>query len=125
MTAFFLDPAMSAALWIIVKATALLGVAAIVEAAMYRRTSAATRHLVWTLAVVGVLLLPILSLALPQWAVVTRTATTEAADQTSVMDTVERAAAPARPSSTFVAHDESALVARPAAAALFRASPLR
>ena len=73
-----LDPAFSAALWIIIKATVVLALAAIVQAVMHRRTSAAMRHLVWTLAIVGVLLLPILSLALPEWAVVTRTAATNA-----------------------------------------------
>ena len=60
-------PSISAALWIVVKASVLLGVAAIVQALLHRRTSAATRHLVWTLAIVGVLLLPVLSLALPAW----------------------------------------------------------
>ena len=34
MSTFFVDPAMSAALWIIVKASVLLGVAAIVQAVL-------------------------------------------------------------------------------------------
>jgi beta-lactamase regulating signal transducer with metallopeptidase domain len=85
MSTFFVDPAMAVALWITVKASVLLGVAAIVQALLYRRTSAATRHLLWTLAIAGVLLLPMLSLALPslalpRWAVMIRTAPPKAAD---------------------------------------------
>ena len=82
MSTFLLDPAMagmSAALWIVIKASVLLGGAALVQAVIYRRSSAAMRHLVWTLALVGTLLLPVLSLALPDWPVVTRTVVMEAA----------------------------------------------
>jgi HEAT repeat protein/beta-lactamase regulating signal transducer with metallopeptidase domain len=50
----------------VAKATVLLAVAALASLAL-RRASAASRHLVWTLALVGALLLPILSLALPRW----------------------------------------------------------
>ena len=42
---------------------ALAGVAALV----LRRASAAARHLVWRLALIGLLLLPVLSLTLPGW----------------------------------------------------------
>ncbi len=78
MMPFDLDPATSAALSIAVKASVLLAAAALVQAVLYRRLSAAMRHLVWTLAVAGLLLLPILSLALPEWAVVViRTAAPE------------------------------------------------
>ena len=70
MNAFFVDSAVSTGLWIVLKASALLGVAAIVQAALYRRASAATRHHIWTLAVLGVLLLPVMSFVLPTWAVV-------------------------------------------------------
>jgi len=117
MTPFFLDPGfldstMSAALWITIKASALLGVAAIVQAVMYRRASAAMRHLVWTLAIVGVLLLPILSLALPEWAVVVRTAVTEIADRAPVVSSVEESAALARPSASLAASAEAAPVAQ-------------
>ena len=80
MMPFDLDPATSAALSIAVKASVLLGAAALVQAVLYRRLSAAMRHLVWTLAVVGLILLPILSMALPEWAVVTRTAAAGAVD---------------------------------------------
>jgi beta-lactamase regulating signal transducer with metallopeptidase domain len=50
------------------KATLVLLLAAAVTAAMWR-ASAAARHLVWCVAVVGVLALPVLSSALPAWEV--------------------------------------------------------
>ena len=50
------------------KSLVLLAVA-IVATALLRRCSAAARHLVWCAALVGALLLPLLSLALPQWQV--------------------------------------------------------
>jgi beta-lactamase regulating signal transducer with metallopeptidase domain len=111
---FFLDPAMSAALWITIKATALLSLVSIVQVVMYRRTSAAVRHLVWTLAIVGVLLLPIVSLALPKWPVAIRTAATTAADAGSAVESVEEAAAPALPSASLASRADGAPVARTA-----------
>lgn len=51
-----------------VKGTALLTVAAI-AAMILRRDSAATRHLVWLLAVIAMLAVPVLSAILPQWRV--------------------------------------------------------
>jgi beta-lactamase regulating signal transducer with metallopeptidase domain len=51
-----------------VKGTALLVLAAVV-AAVLRRDSAATRHLVWLLAIVAMLALPLLSALLPEWRV--------------------------------------------------------
>src|SRR5438445_11332391 len=51
-----------------VKGTALL-VLAPIAAMILRRDSAATRHLVWLLAIVAMLVLPVLSAMLPQWRV--------------------------------------------------------
>ena len=67
MNSISIDSFASASLWIVVKATALLGIAALVQLIVYRRASAATRHTVWTLAIASVLLLPLVSLALPEW----------------------------------------------------------
>jgi beta-lactamase regulating signal transducer with metallopeptidase domain len=69
MNAFFVDSGVSTGIWLALKASALLGAAAIVQAALYRRASAATRHHIWMLAVLGVLLLPVMSFVLPDWAV--------------------------------------------------------
>src|SRR5437588_5456072 len=51
-----------------VKGTALLVLAA-AAALILRRDSAATRHLVWMLAIVAMLVVPVLSALLPQWRV--------------------------------------------------------
>src|ERR1700730_15065920 len=51
-----------------VKCTALLVLAAI-AAMVLRRDSAATRHLVWLLAIVAMLVVPVLSAMLPEWRV--------------------------------------------------------
>jgi len=87
MSTFFVDPAMSDGLWIVVRASVLLGVAALVQALLYRRASAAARHMVWTLAIIGVLLLPVLAFALPDWTVVIRT-TPKLAEAAPVNDRV-------------------------------------
>ena len=50
------------------KGAALLAVAAVVALALYR-ASAAMRHLVWVIAIVALLVVPALSVALPQWRV--------------------------------------------------------
>ena len=50
------------------KASILLGAAGLTSLAL-RRGSASARHLVWTLALVGALIVPVLSLALPRWTV--------------------------------------------------------
>ncbi len=50
----------------LLKGTLLL-LAAAVACSFLRRSSAATRHLIWTMALSGVLLLPLLSASLPTW----------------------------------------------------------
>jgi beta-lactamase regulating signal transducer with metallopeptidase domain len=61
------------------KISLLMAVAAGAAGLMRRRGSAASRHLVWTLAVVGVLLVPIGSLVIPSWKVPIHRATAIAA----------------------------------------------
>lgn len=50
-----------------VKASVVLAGAALVNMSILRRSSAAWRHLVWTMAVTAVLLLPALSVVMPRW----------------------------------------------------------
>lgn len=57
----------STALWTVARASALLAIAAIAQTLLRRRASAATRHLVWTLAIVSILMLPAVSALLPRW----------------------------------------------------------
>ena len=54
---------------IIVKASALLAAAGLVDLFLRRRGSAAARSLVWSLTMAAVLVLPIASYALPDWPV--------------------------------------------------------
>jgi beta-lactamase regulating signal transducer with metallopeptidase domain len=56
-------------LGILVKATAILAIAALLDAALGRRAAAATRHLLWTLTIAALLVLPVASLAPPAWQV--------------------------------------------------------
>ena len=122
MSTFLADPVMSVALWITLKASVILGLAAILQTALSRRrTSAAMRHLIWTLAVAGVLLVPVLSFALPDWAVVVRTAATPAAvapemdrahhtvDGSRPSDSVATIAQPARVTSSAVSSSASSV----------------
>jgi beta-lactamase regulating signal transducer with metallopeptidase domain len=90
---------MSTELWIIVKASAVLGLAALIQAAVGQRTSAAMRHLVWTLAIVAVLVLPVLSFALPEWPVIVRTPGMTPAGAVPFMERVNESAGNANASS--------------------------
>jgi beta-lactamase regulating signal transducer with metallopeptidase domain len=105
---------MSTELEIIVKASAVLGLAALVHVALGRRASAATRHLVWTIAICAVIVLPILSFALPAWAVVVRTAPMTTPNASLGVDAVRESADDAAPSSV-AARLASAAVPAPAA----------
>jgi HEAT repeat protein/beta-lactamase regulating signal transducer with metallopeptidase domain len=63
----------SGAAWVpavdaIAKASVILAAAGIVSV-LLRRRSAAARHMIWTLALISVLVLPALSLSLPRWQV--------------------------------------------------------
>jgi HEAT repeat protein/beta-lactamase regulating signal transducer with metallopeptidase domain len=51
---------------VIAKATFVLAMSALAAAAL-RRASASTRHFVWTLGMLGALIVPALSLAVPRW----------------------------------------------------------
>jgi len=55
---------------ILLRASVVLGLLYLVHAVFARRMSAGMRHFVWTLAVVALLLLPVLSFVLPGWTVV-------------------------------------------------------
>ena len=71
MTVLTLLPDVSGAAWLpladaILKATVPLASAALASVAL-RRQSAAARHLVWTLALVSAMMVPVLSIALPRW----------------------------------------------------------
>lgn len=63
-----LDSDMYFPLVLVAKATLLLASAGVVALVLWR-ASAATRHLVWTLGLSGLLVLPLLSLVVPGWAV--------------------------------------------------------
>ena len=69
MTTWFADSAGATVLWLIVKATALVGIAALLQMLLMRRASAAARHLVWMSALVCLLLLPVAAGFLPSWPV--------------------------------------------------------
>ncbi len=71
MSIFHFLPVDSGTSWlpvasVVLKATLMLAAAG-AAAFTLRRRSAALRHMIWTLALAGVLLLPVLSIALPRW----------------------------------------------------------
>jgi beta-lactamase regulating signal transducer with metallopeptidase domain len=74
------DGHLQTVVYLIIKVSVLLAMGEMVNAVLRRRTSAATRHLVWTLTVVALLLLPILSAVLPGWRVPIRLMATAAPD---------------------------------------------
>src|SRR6476659_9172970 len=68
-----IDPRIWSAVLLVGRVTVLLGVAAGLQWLLRRRMSAATSHLVWTIAIGGILLLPLASMVAPSWALVVRT----------------------------------------------------
>jgi beta-lactamase regulating signal transducer with metallopeptidase domain len=100
MSTFSLDPVLSAAMWMALKASLLLGAAAVLQAVLHRRTSAAMRHLIWTLAMVGVLVLPVLSLAMPKWAIVTGPMAVDALNVVSAVRDLPQSSEMAPPSAS-------------------------
>ena len=80
MTTLFADSPVTAVIWMIIKCSALLGMAALVQMSVARRASAATRHLVWTLALASVVILPVVSFTLPRWQVPIQAASSPAAN---------------------------------------------
>jgi beta-lactamase regulating signal transducer with metallopeptidase domain len=85
MSTTLLDAVMSPAPVLLAKVSLLLGAAGCVAVLCRRRTSAATRHLIWTLALAGTLLLPMASIALPGWTFAVGTAP-KADDAAPVLD---------------------------------------
>ena len=59
----------AAVVWMVVRSSVLLGAAGAAHLLMRGRTSAATRHLVWTLTVLALLALPLISMVVPRWQV--------------------------------------------------------
>jgi hypothetical protein len=85
MSVTLLEAAMSPATLLVFKVSLLLGAAACAAGLLRRRTSAATRHLIWSSALVGTLLLPVASIVLPGWTFAIRTAQ-HADDPPTVLD---------------------------------------
>jgi beta-lactamase regulating signal transducer with metallopeptidase domain len=105
MSTTLLDAAMSPAPLLVVKVSLLLGAAGGVAALWRRHTSAATRHLIWSLTLVGTLLLPMVSIVLPGWTFTIGSAP-KAADAAPFVDRGnEFAASPSTPASVTVDAD--------------------
>jgi beta-lactamase regulating signal transducer with metallopeptidase domain len=106
MSTFFDEARLSAAVWMLLKASALLGTAALVQLVACRRASAATRHFVWTLAVLSMILLPFASFAVPEWGLTVRPAlhvaqSPAAANGSPTQSTLANAATPSIGGSEF------------------------
>ena len=73
---------------IVFKGSILMGAAAVLVALM-RRASAATRHAAWTLAIAGLLCLPVVSTMLPSWEIAVPLAPTDTQARTDATRTVK------------------------------------
>jgi beta-lactamase regulating signal transducer with metallopeptidase domain len=102
MNAVLRDPGLAVAFAIVVKATVLLTVVALFQALIQRRSSAALRHLIWTLSIVAILVLPVLSLALPEWTVMSRTVKVDATSGRPLVDRADEALPPEQPADSSV-----------------------
>ena len=111
MSTTLLDAALSPAPLLVVKVSLLLGAAGCVAALLRRRTSAATRHLVWNLALIGALAIPIASIALPGWTFAIGLAPDAAAPVIDRRN--EFVAIPSTPASVTANEDSSARRRRP------------
>ena len=69
MNTLLIEPGIVGALSLLIKSSLVLALAAVAIVPFIRRGSAAARHFIWTVAVVAILLLPILSALMPQWSV--------------------------------------------------------
>src|SRR5262245_2283821 len=88
MNALLAEISSSVALWIVIKASILLGGCALVQFALGHRASAATRHRIWMLGLALMLVLPVISMMLPKWPVVIHLAPSTA-EATSVAASTE------------------------------------
>jgi len=82
---------MQTLVWMLVKISVLQAAGALVYAVFGRHGSAATRHLIWTITVVGLLLLPVLAAVLPGWHVPLRLIVTPSTDAAAIMEQAEPA----------------------------------
>ncbi len=118
------DPLLSTALDVAMKTALILGAAALADGVLCRRASAAVRHLVWTMAIGSVLLLPPLTLLLPSWgiAIGPGPAVNAVAEAPAVPDRVHAPSAPAqsRAAATLVVEPTPEL---PRAGAVVRSVP--
>ncbi|HLL85471.1 MAG TPA: M56 family metallopeptidase, partial [Longimicrobium sp.] len=92
-------------LGLVIRTTAVLLVA-LCATTLLRRSSAATRHLVWTVALAGVLVLPLLERVVPAWRIVPIPA--ELAPAAAVAAPAPVEARVAQPQATLAAAQESA-----------------
>ena len=96
---------------VLVKATLVLGVAALFSLGTRGRAAAATRHAVWVAALVGAVLVPVFSAVLPALRVPLLPAELRAA---AVPQPASRPALPAEPAQTDLAADQESHAAAPA-----------
>jgi len=108
------------------KGAVLLALAGLATTALWR-ASAAMRHLVWSLTMVALLVLPILSAVLPQWRVLPgwpALSFAEGPDGHVAEPAVAHAPAPAKPSTTPMPEGAPAATPEPVAAPMLAQSPV-